>query len=475
MIRLKIISIITCFEEFAGFDQLIARTLKSLELLTLKEAIELQIPIFTIKRELLVVQHAVIPKFRQFFKKLAHGSMDYESGPSLDRLQSYVTLFSFKHRQVESDDARRQKTMKLLSVNVSLPRDISHGGKTVRTGIFKQPIKDRVMLRGLNIEGDGQADLVGHVGTYKAAYVYSVENYRYWETELGRSDFEFEQFGENFTVEGMLNDIIRVGDIFCIGGALIEVSQPRVSCFKLGIRMGIQGFEHILLSSNRIGFYLRVLKEGEVSADDTFETVDTDPERMSVADVNNLLYFDLGNLEGARKALRIKALSPGRYCGGISRQAGKIIMQSGVYLIADGDLEIRAQAEVLGNGVTIVLLNSSGNSDPAFTINGGAEINLTAPTSGEFSGIVFFQDSNISEGTNTFNGNSSTNFTGALYFPTQTVKLLGNNESLTGCTQIVALIIEFRGNAGLSNQCDYAGTTPVSIPGNVQLVELEQQ
>ena len=84
--------------------------------------------------------------------------------------------------------------MKLLSVNVSLPRDISHGGKTVRTGIFKQPIKDRVMLRGLNIEGDGQADLVGHVGTYKAAYVYSVENYRYWETELGRSDFEFEQF-----------------------------------------------------------------------------------------------------------------------------------------------------------------------------------------------------------------------------------------------------------------------------------------
>jgi ferredoxin-NADP reductase/MOSC domain-containing protein YiiM len=201
--------------------------------------------------------------------------------------------------------------MKLLSVNVSLPREISHDGKIVRTGIFKQPIKNRVMLRRLNIEGDGQADLVGHGGIYKAAYVYSVENYRYWETELDRSDFELGQFGENFTVDGMLDDAIHVGDTFRIGGALVEVSQPRVPCFKLGIRMGIQGFEHVLLSSNRIGFYLRVLKEGEVGAGDTFEPVDTDPECMSVAEVNNLLYFDLGNLKGARKALRIKALSPG--------------------------------------------------------------------------------------------------------------------------------------------------------------------
>ena len=174
--------------------------------------------------------------------------------------------------------------MKLLSVNVSLPREIRHDGKTVRTGIFKQPISDRVMLRELNIEGDGQADLIGHGGIYKAAYVYSIENYRYWETELGRSDFDFGQFGENFTVEGMLDDAIHLGDTFRIGGALVEVSQPRVPCFKLGIRMGIQGFEHVLLSSNRIGFYLRVLEEGEVGAGDTFEPVDTEPERMSVAE-----------------------------------------------------------------------------------------------------------------------------------------------------------------------------------------------
>ena len=201
--------------------------------------------------------------------------------------------------------------MKLLSVNVSRPREISHDGKTVRTGIFKQRIAGRVMLRELNLEGDGQADLVGHGGIYKAAYVYSFENYGYWEKELGRSDFDFGQFGENFTVEGMLDDDIHVGDSFRIGGSLVEVTQPRVPCFKLGIRMGIPGFEHVLLSSNRLGFYLRVLEEGEVGAGDAIERVEIDPERMSVADVNNLLYFDLGNLADARKALRIKALSPG--------------------------------------------------------------------------------------------------------------------------------------------------------------------
>ncbi|MDH3703409.1 MAG: MOSC domain-containing protein [Alphaproteobacteria bacterium] len=201
--------------------------------------------------------------------------------------------------------------MKLLSVNVSRPRDISHDGKTVRTGIFKQPIDGRTMLRELNVDGDGQADLVGHGGIHKAGYVYSFENYRYWENELGRSDFEFGQFGENFTVEGMLDDDIHVGDTFRIGGALVEVSQPRVPCFKLGIKMGVLGFEHVLLSSNRIGFYLRVLEEGEVGAGDAIDPVERDPERLSVAKVHNLLYFDLGDLDGARKALRIKALSPG--------------------------------------------------------------------------------------------------------------------------------------------------------------------
>ena len=201
--------------------------------------------------------------------------------------------------------------MNILSVNVSLPKEITHNGRTVTTGIFKQPVSGRVMLRTLNLDGDGQADLVGHGGEYKAAYVYTFENYRYWEAELGRTDFTYGQFGENLTVSGMLDDTVHVGDVFRVGGALVEVTQPRVPCFKLGIRMGIEGFEHMLLSSNRIGFYLRVLEEGDVGAGDDFEQVKINRKGMTVAEVNNLLYFDLGNLEGARKALRLKALSPG--------------------------------------------------------------------------------------------------------------------------------------------------------------------
>jgi ferredoxin-NADP reductase/MOSC domain-containing protein YiiM len=201
--------------------------------------------------------------------------------------------------------------MKLLSVNVSLPREIDHRGKTVTTGIFKEPVDGRVMLRTLNLDGDGQADLIGHGGKFRAVYVYSYDNYAYWKRELGRTDFTFGQFGENFTVEGMLDDDIHVGDIFRVGGALVEVTQPRVPCFKLAIRMGLEGFQNLLLSSNRIGFYLRVIEEGEVGAGDVIERVKTDPQRMTVGEVNNLLYFDLGNLEDSRKALRIKALSPG--------------------------------------------------------------------------------------------------------------------------------------------------------------------
>jgi MOSC domain-containing protein YiiM len=201
--------------------------------------------------------------------------------------------------------------MKLLSVNVSPPTEVVHGGKTVTTGIFKEPVEGRVMLRTLNLDGDGQADLTGHGGIYKAAYAYSVENYDHWGRELGRTDFAFGQFGENFTVEGMLEDEIHVGDVFRVGGALVEVTQPRVPCYKLGIKMGLPGFVKKFLASCRVGFYLRVLEEGEVGADDAFDRVRTDPERMTVREICRLLYFDPENLKGARKALRIRALSPG--------------------------------------------------------------------------------------------------------------------------------------------------------------------
>ena len=201
--------------------------------------------------------------------------------------------------------------MKLLSVNVSLPKEIQHNGKTITTGIFKEPVNDRVMLRELNLAGDGQADLVGHGGVYKSVYVYSIHNYDYWQQELKRNDFAFGQFGENFTVEGMLENEVCVGDVFRVGAALVEVTQPRVPCFKLGIKMDWSKFPKVFLQSCRVGFYLGVLEEGEVGAGDVIERTKTDPEGMTVREVCQLLYFDQKNLEGAKKALRIQALSPG--------------------------------------------------------------------------------------------------------------------------------------------------------------------
>ena len=201
--------------------------------------------------------------------------------------------------------------MKLLSVNVSLPKEIQHNGKTVTTGIFKEPVQERVMLRNLNLGGDGQADLEGHGGNYKAVYVYSIENYDYWKQELERDDFTMGQFGENFTVDGMLENDVNVGDVFRVGGAVVEVTQPRVPCFKLGIKMDSSKFPKVFLASCRVGFYLRVLEEGEVGAGDVIERIKTDSQQMTVREICHLLYFDQKNLEGARKALEIEALSPG--------------------------------------------------------------------------------------------------------------------------------------------------------------------
>ena len=207
--------------------------------------------------------------------------------------------------------------MKLLSVNVAQPRVVSYVDrrgreKTTDTGIFKEPVSGRVMLRTLNLDGDAQADLNGHGGTYKAAYAYSVENYRYWEDELGRTDFAAAgQFGENFTVEGMTDDQVWICDVFQVGDALVEVTQPRVPCFKLGIRMGIPDFQKQFAQSCRVGFYLRVLKAGDVGAGDTFAQIREAPVRMTVRELMHLLYFDPDNVQDAKKALGIEALSPG--------------------------------------------------------------------------------------------------------------------------------------------------------------------
>ena len=168
--------------------------------------------------------------------------------------------------------------MRLLSVNVSPPKEVLHGSETVETGIFKEPVAGRVMLRELNLDGDGQADLINHGGVHQAVYAYPIEHYDYWRRELGREDFGFGQFGENFTVEGMPEDEVHIGDVFRVGGdALVEVSQPRTPCFKLGIRMGLPRFPKLFLKSGRIGFFLRVLEEGEVGAGDAGERVARPP------------------------------------------------------------------------------------------------------------------------------------------------------------------------------------------------------
>jgi ferredoxin-NADP reductase/MOSC domain-containing protein YiiM/ferredoxin len=200
---------------------------------------------------------------------------------------------------------------KLLSVNVGLPSEIPWQGKVVRTAIWKRPVSGRVFARRLNLDGDGQADLAGHGGEQRAVMVYQLEAYRYWERELGRSDFEYGQFGENFTVEGLADDEVCIGDRYKIGAAVFEVTQPRVTCYRLGIRMNNPDMASLVVSHGKPGFYLRVITEGEVGAGDEIQKIADGPERMSVAEIDSLLYTANHDLKRIAVAARIPALSPG--------------------------------------------------------------------------------------------------------------------------------------------------------------------
>ncbi len=199
--------------------------------------------------------------------------------------------------------------MQLLSVNVSLPKRVRYQGETVTTGIFKEPVDGRVALEKLGLEGDGQADLTVHGGEDKAVYVYTTENYDHWRRELARDDLEPGRFGENFTVQGMTEDAVLIGEVFRIGTAMVEVTQPRTPCFKLGLRMGDPTFMKKFLASLRVGFYVRVLEEGDVGASDPIGSVEQPEETMTVREICHLLFMDRDNLDDARRALRIKALS----------------------------------------------------------------------------------------------------------------------------------------------------------------------
>jgi ferredoxin-NADP reductase/MOSC domain-containing protein YiiM len=200
---------------------------------------------------------------------------------------------------------------KLLSVNVGLPRDVTWNGRTVRTAIWKSPVEGRRMARKLDIDGDAQADLAGHGGEHRAVFVYQMESYHYWERFLGRKDFIFGQFGENFTVEGLSDNEVCIGDRYRIGGAIFEVTQPRVTCYRVGIRMNEPRMASLLVEHHRPGFYFRVLQEGEVGAGDDITKIADGPERISVAEVDALLYLPGHSREQLERTLRIPALSKG--------------------------------------------------------------------------------------------------------------------------------------------------------------------
>jgi MOSC domain-containing protein YiiM len=220
---------------------------------------------------------------------------------------------------------------RLLSVNVGLPRDIPWKGCTVHTGIWKDPVRGRWRVGQLNVEGDGQGDLAGHGGEQRAVFVYQIESYRYWREQLKRTDFVHGQFGENFTIEGLPDDVVCIGDRYQIGSTVFEVTQPRVTCYRVGIRMNEPRMPALLTSSGRPGFYFRVLCEGEVGAGDEIVKVGEAGARMTVAEINALLYLPNHTRDRLERALRIEALSPGW------RRSFEALLQSQTTAVSSGN------------------------------------------------------------------------------------------------------------------------------------------
>lgn len=200
---------------------------------------------------------------------------------------------------------------RLVSVNVGMPKDVGWHGKTVHTGIWKTPVEGPVMVRRLNIDGDGQGDLAGHGGEQRAVMVYQTESYDYWRDYLGRDDLQPGQFGENFTVTGLDDRSVCIGDRYRIGDAEFEVTQPRVTCFRVGMRLGVPEMPNLLVSQHRPGFYFRVITEGLVRAGDDIVLTRPGRHQLSVADVDALLYLPDRNVDQLRKVVEVPALSPG--------------------------------------------------------------------------------------------------------------------------------------------------------------------
>jgi MOSC domain-containing protein YiiM len=198
--------------------------------------------------------------------------------------------------------------MKILSLNVGLPREVTWQGKVVTTGIFKEPVKGPVMLRRLNLDRDGQADLTVHGGVSKAIYAYPSEHYGYWRKELPGVDLPWGMFGENFTTEGLLEQDTYIGNRFRIGEAEVMVTEPRMPCYKLGIKFGRADIIKRFLASRRSGFYFAVVQEGMVTVGDSIELIGRDQQDISVADIARLYAFDKDDLKAMRRAIALEAL-----------------------------------------------------------------------------------------------------------------------------------------------------------------------
>ena len=198
--------------------------------------------------------------------------------------------------------------MKILSVNVGLPREVTWQGKLVTTGIFKEPIKGPVIMRTLNLGGDAQADLTVHGGVSKAVYAYPSEHYAFWRAELPGMDLPWGMFGENFTTERLLEEAVYIGDRFQIGETEVVVTEPRMPCYKLGIKFGRADIIKRFLASRRTGFYFAVVREGMVSAGNSLKFIGREQQEISVADITRLYAFEKGDVKGMRRAIGVEAL-----------------------------------------------------------------------------------------------------------------------------------------------------------------------
>jgi MOSC domain-containing protein YiiM len=217
--------------------------------------------------------------------------------------------------------------VRIISINVGLPREVNWQNKIVTTGIFKEPIQGRIMLRTLNLDGDQQADLTVHGGVDKAVYAYPSEHYDYWRAELPGMNLPWGMFGENFTIEGLLEQDAYIGDRFRIGETEVTVTEPRMPCYKLGIKFGRADIIKRFLASRRTGFYLSVARQGMVGAGDAMELIGREQQEISVADITRLYAFAKDDLKMLRRAVEVEAL-PESWKGYFRQQIEKLTGES---------------------------------------------------------------------------------------------------------------------------------------------------